>query len=78
MCVCVCKCACVFVYVEWTWSMHYIGISTYQFFPYYACVHTQAHTHKCILIPFEDSEPKGLKADIAQSNMYLWMMVVGN
>ena len=36
--------------------MLYVGISTYLFLPY---------THTCILKPFEDSEPTGLKVDIA-------------
>ena len=58
MCVCVCMC----VWTEWTWSMHYFGISTDQFIPCYASV---IHTHTCILKPFEDSEPTGLKVDIA-------------
>ena len=60
VCVCVHVCVCA----EWTWSMHYIGISTYQFIPYYASV-IHKHTHTCILKPFEDSELTGLKVDIA-------------
>ena len=44
--------------------MHYIGISTYQFIPYYASA-IHKHTHTCILKPFEDSEPSGLNVDIA-------------
>ena len=44
--------------------MHYAGISTYQFIPYYAsAIHKHTHTH--ILKPFEDGEPTGLKVDIA-------------
>ena len=35
---------CVCVYVEWTWSTHYVGISTYQFVPYYASA-MHKHTH---------------------------------
>ena len=42
----------------------YVGISTYQFIPYYA---SAIHTHTRILKPFEDSEPTGLKVDIASS-----------
>ena len=42
--------------------MHYAGISTYQFIPYYASV---IHKHTHILKPFEDSEPTRLKVDIA-------------
>ena len=42
--------------------MHYIGISTYQFIPHYASV---IHQHMRIIKPFEDSEPTGLKVDIA-------------
>ena len=38
MCVCMC------VWTEWTWSMHYVGISTYQFIPYYASA-VHKHTH---------------------------------
>ena len=41
--------------------MHYVGISTYQFIPYHA---SAIHKHTCILTPFEDSEPTGLKVDI--------------
>ena len=42
--------------------MHYIGISTYQFIPHYVSV---IHKHMRIIKPFEDSEPMGLKVDIA-------------
>ena len=58
MCVCVC------VWTEWTWNLHYFGISTYQFIPFYASA-IHKHTHTRILKPFEDSEPTGLKVDIA-------------
>ena len=44
--------------------MHYVGISTYQFIPYYASA-IHKHTHTCILKPFGDSEPTGLKVDTA-------------
>ena len=44
--------------------MHYFGISTYQFIPCSAS-DTHKHTHTCILKPFEDSKPTGLKVDIA-------------
>ena len=65
VCVHVCVCACVCMWMEWTWSMHYVGISTYQFTLYYACaIHKHTHTH--ILKPFEDSEPTGLKVDTAK------------
>ena len=50
----------VCVCVEWTWNMHYLGLSTYEFIPYYASA-------TCILKPFEDSEPTGLKVDTAGS-----------
>ena len=58
---------CVCVWTEWTWSMHYAGISTYQFIPYYASA-IHKHTHTRILKPltFEDSEPTGLRVDTAQ------------
>ena len=49
------------VWTEWTWSMHYIGISTYQFILYYASA-IHKHTHPQ---PFEDIELTGLKVDIA-------------
>ena len=39
--------------------MHYVGISTYQFIPCYVTRNTR------ILKTFEDSEPTGLKVDIA-------------
>ena len=38
--------------------MHFVGISTYQFIPYYASTR--------ILKPFEDSELTALKVDIAK------------
>ena len=41
------------------WHTH-----TYQFIPYYASA-IHKHTHTRILKPFEDSEPTGLKVDIA-------------
>ena len=45
-------------------STHSVGISTYQFIPYYAnAVHLHMHTR--ILKPFENSEPTGLKVDVA-------------
>ena len=44
--------------------MHYVGISTYQFIPYSA---SAIHKHTHILKPFEDSEPTGLKVDIAKN-----------
>ena len=44
-------------------SMQYVGISTYQFISYYVnAIHK--HTHTRIKL-FEDSEPMGLKVDIA-------------
>ena len=46
--------------------MHYIGISTDQFIPYYASA-IHKHTHTLVLKPFGDSEPTGLKVDIADS-----------
>ena len=67
------KCVCVCVRMEWTWSMHYVGTSTYQFIPYYAsAIHKPTHTH--ILKPFEDSEPMGLKVDIACSSWHVCEM----
>ena len=47
--------------------MHNVGISAY-FIPYYASA-IHKHTHTCILKPFEDSEPTGLKVDIAEGNV---------
>ena len=45
-------------------SMHYVGISTYQFISYYAsAIHKHMYTR--ILKPFEHSELMGLKVDIA-------------
>ena len=58
---CVRACVRVCVCVD---GMNYIGISTYQFIPYYASA-THAHTHTRVLKPFEDSDPTGLKVDIA-------------
>ena len=49
--------------------MHYVGISTYQFIPYYASA-IHKHTHTRILKPFEDSEPTGLKVDIAHTHAH--------
>ena len=54
-------CVCVWVWTELTLSMHYVGTSTWQFIPYYASVYTR------FLIPVEDSEPTGLKVDIAKN-----------
>ena len=52
--------------------MQYVGISTYQFIPYYAStIHT--HTHTRILKPFEDSEPTGLKVDIACFSSFFFL-----
>ena len=43
--------------------MHYVGIFTYPFIPYYAsAIHKHSHTY--IIKPFVDSEPMGLKVDI--------------
>ena len=50
--------------------MQYVGISTKQFIPYYASI-IHKHTHTHIFIPFEDSEPTGLKVDIAISQSVL-------
>ena len=44
--------------------MDCVGISTYQFIPCYASA-IHKHTHTRSLKPFEDSEPTGLKVDIA-------------
>ena len=46
--------------------MHYVGISTYQFIPYYASA-IHKHTHTRILKLFEDSEPTRLKVDVART-----------
>ena len=60
---CVRACVCT----EWTCGMWYAlrwHISTYQFIPCYAsAIHKLTHTR--ILKPFDDSEPTGLKVDIA-------------
>ena len=57
MCVCVCVCVCVA-------GMNYVGISTYHFISYYASA-THKLTLTRILEPLEDSEPTGLKVNIA-------------
>ena len=44
--------------------MQYVGMSTYQFIPYYASA-IHKHTHTRILKPFENSELMGLKVDMA-------------
>ena len=49
--------------------MHYVGISTYQFIPYYASA-IHKHTYTPILKPSEDSEPTGLKVDIAHTRTH--------
>ena len=36
----------------------------------YIHMHTHTHTHTHILVPFEDSKPTGLKADIASLQYY--------
>ena len=44
--------------------MHYVGISTLSVhFILRQCTHTYARTHARIHLPFEDSEPKGLKVN---------------
>ena len=55
---CDCECVCVYgMNLKYAW---------HQFIPYYAgAIHKHTHTH--ILKPFEDSEPTGLKVDIASS-----------
>ena len=45
--------------------MHSVGISTYQFIPYYASAIHKHTWHTRILKPFENSKPTGLKLDIA-------------
>ena len=78
VCVCVCMRACVCMHAcvcvdemnlkyALHWRMHYTGISTYQFIPYYASI-IHKHMHTCILKTFEDSEPMGLKVDITESS----------
>ena len=60
--------------------MQHVGISTFQFIPCYAsAIHKHAHTHTRILKPFEDSEPTGLKVDIANKpahavSLFLWQV----
>ena len=49
--------------------MHNVGIFTYAFIPYYASA-IHKHTHTPILKLSEDSEPTGLKADIAQPSLF--------
>ena len=56
VCVCVCVCVCGWNELEVCTTLAYIYISVHS-------VHK--HTHTCILKPFEDSEPTGLKVDIA-------------
>ena len=55
--------------------MHYVGISTYQFIPYYASA-IHKHTHTPILKPSEDSEPTGLKVDIAELRTYINLQLI--
>ena len=82
VCVCVCVCACVRACVracvlacvcvcvcgrnELEVSVHYVGISTYQF-SFRTMPASAIHTNTRILKPFEDSEPTGLEVDIAKS-----------
>ena len=69
MCVSVCVCMCVSVCMcgwnklEVCTTLAYPHISSFRTVPVYAHKHT--HTNTCILKPFEDSEPTGLKVDIA-------------
>ena len=80
MCVCVCVCVCVRACVDGMnlkyalrWHIH-----IYQFIPYCASA-THAHTHTRILRPFEDSDPTGIKVDIAPftkiHSLFLWSSV---
>ena len=59
--------------------MHYVGKSICQFIPYYAsAIHKHVHTR--ILKPFENSEPTGLKVDVAEiswaEHIFLIVLVV--
>ena len=64
------------VWTEWTWSMHYAGISTYQFISYSAsAIHKHMPTR--ILKPSEDGEPTGLKVDIALPSLYSTHTAIG-
>ena len=55
--------------------MHYVGISTYQFSPYYAgAIHK--HTHTRILKLSEDGEPTGLKVDIANNKKPQLLLII--
>ena len=59
--------------------MHYVGTSTYQFIPYYAAGNMctiHKHTHTPILKPSEDSEPTGLKVDIAELRTCVNMQLI--
>ena len=52
--------------------MQYVGISTYQFIPYYAsAIHKYTHTR--IVKPFEDGDPTGLKVDIAEFYVFMYL-----
>ena len=63
MCVCVCVCRRNELEVCSTLAYPH----NYQFIPYYT-IATHKQTHTRILKPCEDSEPMGLKVDIAESN----------
>ena len=59
---------------QFCWIKTYLGLAvtsvkhvcTCQFIPYCASA-IHAHMHTCIFKPFEDSEPTGLKVDIAET-----------
>ena len=63
MCVCVCVCVCVWNKLEVCTTLAYPHISSFRTMP---VLHTSTR-HTRVLKPFEDSEPTGLKADIARA-----------
>ena len=66
VCVCVCVCVCGRNELNVYTTLAYPRISSFS------AIHK--HTHTRILKPFEDSEPAGLKVDIAQKAHYVLIL----
>ena len=65
VCVCVCVCVCGRNELEVCTTLAYPHISSFRTI----LVFTHKHTRSRILKPFEDSEPTGLKVDIARTSL---------
>ena len=74
-CVCVCACVCVCVC-----GQNELEVCTTLPYPHSSfctmpVLYTSTHTHTRILKPFKDSEPAGLKVDIATDFHAVWLLI---